>query len=331
MQSLIENFGNQLEEALQIGEKAKLAKRNKSFANVLIVGMGGSGIAGTIISELVAHESKIPILVSKHYFLPAFVSGASLVIVSSYSGNTEESIEAILYALKKKAKVVCIASGGKILEIAKKKKLDYIVIPAGMPPRACLGYSLMQMFFILNRFGIITGKFKKDFKLAISLIRNEKQNIKIEARKIAKVLLEKIPIIYSSAGHEGVSVRFRQQLNENSKMLAWHNIIPEMNHNELVGWTKKDKNLAVVIFRNDSDYSRVKKRIDVTKEIISKYAPKIVEIHSKGKSMIEKAVYHIHLTDWVSAILAEMKEIDSRENKVIDYLKNILARGDGEI
>jgi glucose/mannose-6-phosphate isomerase len=269
--------------------------------------MGGSGIAATIISELASHESRIPILVSKHYFLPAYINQKSLVIISSYSGNTEEPIEAMKDALKKKIKVVCIASGGKVLEIAKEKGIDCIVIPAGLPPRAGLGYSLVAMFFILHHFGIITNKFKKDFKASIALLEKEGKSIRKEAQKIAETLLEKIPIIYSSAGHEGVSVRFRQQLNENAKMLAWHNVIPEMNHNELVGWTKKDNNLAVVIFRNDSDYSRVKHRMDFSRKLILNYTPQVIEIHSKGKSLIEKAMYQIHVADWISAILAEIK------------------------
>ena len=280
MQSLIQNFGNELEEALVIGSRAKLAGYKKPFSSVLIVGMGGSGIAGTIVSDLVSGESKVPILVCKSYFLPAYVNDTTLVIVSSYSGNTEESIHAIEYALQNKSKIVCITSGGKILEIAKEKGIDCIVIPGGMPPRACLGYSLVQMFFVLNYFKIIPNKFKKDFKSAIALIKKEEKNIQKEAREIAKILFKKITIIYSSVGHEGVSVRFRQQLNENSKMLAWHNIIPEMNHNELVGWTKKDHNLAVVIFRNDSDYSRVKHRIDFTKKVISQYTPGIIEMYA---------------------------------------------------
>lgn len=329
MRFLIENFGNQLKEALAIGEKAKLGEYDKPFlpfSSVLIIGMGGSGIAGTIISELVSHESKIPVSVTKGYFLPAYVNQNTLVIISSYSGNTEESLEAIKHALKKKARVVCVTSGGDILKMAKQKRLDHIVIPSGMPPRACLGYSLVQMFFVLNHFEIITNNFKKDFKASIALLKKEEKNIQKEANRVAKALFQKIPIIYSSVGHEGVSVRFRQQLNENSKMLAWHNIIPEMNHNELVGWTKRDPNLAVIIFRNDSDYGRVQKRMEFTKKIISKYAPKVVEVHSKGRSMIEKAMYHIHVGDWVSAILADLKKIDTMEVKVIDSLKVALSK-----
>lgn len=323
---LIKNFGNQLTEALVIGNKAKLGTHSKPIESVLIVGMGGSGIAGTVISELVAQESKIPIAVSKTYFLPAYINDKSLVIISSYSGNTEETVQAMQEAIKRKSKIVCITSGGEILESAKRKQIDHIVIPGGMQPRAGFGYSLVEMFFILNHFGIISDKFKKEFKSSILLLEKEENNIQKEAKKIAKVFLNKTPIIYSSAGHEGVSIRFRQQLNENSKMLAWHNVIPEMNHNEVVGWTQRDENLVVVFFRNDSDYSRIKHRINFTKKVISKYTPRIIEINSKGSSMLERAMYHIHIADWTSALLAQMKNIDTTEVKVIESLKVFLKK-----
>ncbi len=327
MKALIGNFTNQLIDALRIGEKAKLSRTKhvkRPFYNIVIVGMGGSGIGGTIVSELVSHESKIPILASKNYFLPHYVGEHSLVIASSYSGNTEETIHAVAHALKKKAKIVCIASGGKLIEIAKKRKLDHIIIPGGMSPRASVGYSLVQIFFVLNYFGIISNKFKKDFKASVALLNKEEKNIQKEAKKVAKMIFNKFPIIYSPVGHEGVGLRLRQQLNENSKMLALHHVIPEMNHNELASWTKKDKNVAVVIFRNKNDYTRVKKRIDITEKIISKSTKNIVEIYSKGNSLIEKTMYHIHLGDYISAFLADMKKIDAHEVRVIEYLKATL-------
>lgn len=327
MKALIGNFSNQLRDALRMGEKADLSRTKHletPLYNVVIVGMGGSGIGATIVSELVSHESKIPMLASKNYFLPSYVGRHSLVIISSYSGNTEETIRATEHALKKKAKIVCIASGGKLIEIAKRKNLDHIIIPGGMSPRASVGYSLVLIFFILHYFGLISGKFKKDFKATIALLDKEEKNIQKEAKKVAKILFKKFPILYSPVGHEGVALRLRQQLNENSKMLALHHVIPEMNHNELAGWTKKHPNLAVVIFRNKNDYARVKKRIDITKKIISKSAKDIVEIYSKGNSLIEKTMYHIHLGDYVSAYLADMKKIDSHEVRVIEYLKSEL-------
>src|SRR4029079_16791535 len=148
MKELVDGFTAQLKEAIQIGESAVLKQPKEEIRNVVITGLGGSGIGGTIVSEIVAGECIVPISVNKDYFLPAFVNQHTLVIVSSYSGNTEETIQAMEAALKAKAKIVCISSGGKISEMAKRNHCDLVTIPGGMPPRACLAYSLTQLFFV---------------------------------------------------------------------------------------------------------------------------------------------------------------------------------------
>lgn len=326
MKSLVENFGKQLKEAMEIGEKATLNHSAKPVLNVLVNGMGGSGIGGTIISELVSPNSKIPISVNKGYSLPGYVNENSLIIISSYSGNTEETIEALNSAIEKKAKIVCIASGGKIIAIAKENKIDYIEIPTGMPPRAAVGYSMVQLLFILYRFGIIDESFKKELEQGISLISKEEENIKAEAREISEKLLGKLPVIYAPAGSEGVAVRLRQELNENSKALGWHHVLSEMNHNELLAWSEKNDKLAVIFFRNDSDYSRIAKRIDLTKDIIKKYTDTMIEIHSKGNSPLERTIYSIHLGDWISVYLALAKKIDADEMAVIEDFKASLSK-----
>src|SRR3954470_1962541 len=145
MKTLIENFSKQLREAITIGQNSKLQTSNFKLQTVLVTGLGGSGIGGTIVSEIVAGECSIPITVNKDYFIPAFVNENSLVIVSSYSGNTEETIQAMEAALKAKAKIVCVTSGGKIAEMAKQNDCDLILIPGGSPPRAALAYSLTQL------------------------------------------------------------------------------------------------------------------------------------------------------------------------------------------
>lgn len=326
MKQLISNFSKQLSEAISIGEASSLHQSAYSIKNVLISGLGGSGIGGTIISQLVSMEAKVSITVSKDYFIPAFVNGNTLVIICSYSGNTEETLNAMKLACEKKAKIVCVSSGGEVIETAKKHSLDFIPIPSGFPPRAAFAYSFTQLFFILSYYKIIAQDFKTEIKNAIALIENEEENIQKEAKSVAEKLFHKIPVIYCDASFEGVAIRFRQQINENSKMLCWHHVIPEMNHNELVGWTGKNEDLAIVILRNDSDYFRTQKRMEINKGIISKYTSTIVEIHSKGKSKIENALYLIHLCDWVSQFIAELKNIDSTEVRVIDYLKGELAK-----
>ena len=227
---------------------------------------------------------------------------------------------------KKNANIVCITSGGEVLDIAKEQNLNHIIIPGGMPPRACLGYSLTQLFYVLNHYGIIGNSFEGDLEASIKLLENDKDNILEEARSIATKLFNKTPIIYSTTSTEGVAVRFRQQLNENAKMLCWHHVFPEMNHNELVGWRKQNNELAIVIFRNDTDYDRVQKRIEICKEIFTKYASTIIEVHSKGDSPLEKAIYLIHLGDWVSWFLSDLNKLDAMEIDVINHLKGELAK-----
>lgn len=326
MKQLISNFSAQLKEAISIGENFKLRNQEFKPQNVLISGLGGSGIGGTIVSQLVSGEAKIPVTVSKDYFIPAFVSEKTLVIICSYSGNTEETLNAMKLACERKAAIVCVSSGGEVIATAKKHSLDFIAIPAGFPPRAAFAYSFTQLFFIFSSFRIIGDKFKSEIALAISLLGKEEENIRKQAKSVAEKLLGKIPVIYADASFEGVAVRFRQQVNENAKMLCWHHVIPEMNHNELVGWTEKNEKLAVVMLRNEADYFRTQKRMEINKGIISKCTSSIIEIHSRGSSKIENTLYLIHLCDWISQFLAELKNIDPTEVKVIDYLKGELAK-----
>jgi len=326
MKELIANFPVQLQEAQIIGQNHKFISEHKKFSNVILTGLGGSGIGGSIVQNFVFDKLKIPFIVNKDYFLPAFVGKDSLVIVSSYSGNTEETIAAMQQALKAKATVVCITSGGKVAEIAKKKNLDCLLLPAGMPPRSCIGYSMTQVLYILQYFGLINYNFEKDYKAAIKKMKDDSKEFHKKAKALAKKLSGKLPVIYSGPEFEGVAVRFRQQINENGKMLCWHHVIPEMNHNELVGWKDKDPNKVVVILRNEDDYERVQMRMEINKQVIRKYTPNIVEIYSEGKGYFEKVFYFIHLTDWVSVYLADMHGQDATEVKVIDFLKGSLAK-----
>ncbi|MEW6469634.1 MAG: bifunctional phosphoglucose/phosphomannose isomerase [Bacteroidota bacterium] len=325
MRTLIENFPKQLAEAMQIGAAAKLSAHSKKIRNVYIAGLGGSGIGGSIVSELASDESLVPVTVGKGYFIPGFVSDETLFIASSYSGNTEETLACLEQAIRRKAKIVCITSGGKVAEIAKEHQLDLILVPGGMPPRSCLGYSLTQLLFVLEHNSIIRGGFRGQLESAIELIGSEKESILSEAKEVAARLKGKTPVIYCTTNNEGIAIRFRQQLNENSKILCWHQVIPEMNHNELVGWTEKHDELHVIIFRDRDEYERNNTRIEINKKVISKYAP-VTEIWSKGRSAIEKAVYLIHLGDWISLFLAEARGVDAVEVNVINHLKSELAK-----
>lgn len=326
MKELIEDFTKHLQHSIELNNNTTLIPSNKEFNNVLICGLGGSGIGATIITQVVADNAKQPILVNKDYKIPQFVDEKTLVIACSYSGNTEETLEMITQAEQKNATIACVTSGGKLAALAIEKKYNHILIPGGHPPRAAFGLAFPSLFKILNHYGIINSDYSNEFNKAIELIDENESLILVEAGAITEKLYKKIPVIYAESSYEGVAVRFRQQINENAKMLCWHHVIPEMNHNELVGWANKNEDLAVVIFRNEDDYYRNKKRIEVNKTVFEKYTSTVIEIHSKGNSKLERALYLIHLGDWISYLLAEKNGVDVVEVDVITHLKNELSK-----
>ncbi len=327
MIELVDRFPAQLAESLAIGHKATITKHTAPIRNVYVAGLGGSGIGGNFVSEFVRNECKIPYLVGKGYEVPKYVNKFTLAIASSYSGNTEETLTAIEGLLKSGAKVVVIASGGKLVEKAKTLGLDYILVPANWPsPRACLGYSLVQQLFILNKLGIISGRPIKQIESSMKLLEKNQDAIKKQAEKIAQQLIGKIPVIYTTDRMESVAVRFRQQVNENAKQLCWHHVIPEMNHNELVGWRIPNEDLVVVYFRNKDDFDRNQMRIDINKEIIGKYTKTIIELWSKGKNLIEQSMYFVFLGDYISCYLSDLRGVDSIEVDAINFLKDSLAK-----
>jgi glucose/mannose-6-phosphate isomerase len=193
-----------------------------------------------------------------------------------------------------KATVICITSGGKVQELAKKHNLDCVIIPSGMPPRSCLGYSMVQVLYVLHHLGYVKKSFEKDLKAAIDLLKKEAKSIQKEAKAVAKKLVNKMPIVYAAADFEGVAVRFRQQINENGKQLCWHHVLPEMNHNELVAWRDKNPNLAVIFLRHPFDHPRTQMRMKLNQQVIKKCTPHITEIHSKGESVLARQFYLIH-------------------------------------
>jgi glucose/mannose-6-phosphate isomerase len=326
METLIKNFPKQLKEAIEISNNIKAIPDTKDVHEVLIVGMGGSGIGGDFVQSIVFEDCPVPVLVIKGYELPAFINENSLVIVSSYSGNTEESIHAFQTALQKKCRIVCLSSGGTIEKEALKNNIPFVTVPAGYPsPRACLGFSVVLQLAILLKYNLIKSSLFEHIQIATDLIKFEQDEIQNKAKTIAQQLSGKFVAIYSTDRFEPVALRFRQQLNENAKVLCWHNVFPEMNHNELVGWADKSP-VAVVFLRNKDDLKKNIQRMDICKSIISSKTNTFIEIYSKGQHKIEKLIYMIHLADWISFYLAEIRNVDVSEVKVIDFLKTELEK-----
>ena len=325
MNQLVAEFPAQMQEALDIATTFNL-ETTPDFQNVVICGLGGSGIGATILSQLIGSEGDKPIIVSKDYTIPAFVNKLSVVIACSYSGNTEETLEALDASMESGAQIMCITSGGKLLEMAKENAWPHIQIPGGYPPRSAFGFSSVQLFKLAECLGLVSSNWKKEMTLAMELIQRDQEAISKNAEVLAEQLVGKLPVIYSSNWLEGVGTRWRQQINENAKMLCWHHYYPEMNHNELVGWRNNDEKLAVLMLKSNLDHSRVAKRMELSETIYRKYTPNAHLIEAKGSTPIEQAIYLIHFGDWMSVHLADFRESDSTEVKVIDWLKGELSK-----
>lgn len=325
MDQLIKRFPAQLLEAIEIGENSTINRHNKVINKVYVAGLGGSGIGANFVQEFIREECPLPYTVGKGYSIPKYVDENTLAICSSYSGNTEETINAYKQMLETGAKIVIVSSGGKLISEAKDRGFDFIQVPDNWPsPRACLGYSIVQQLYILNKLGFIGNDFKGHLKSAVDLIKFDIEDIQAAAKQVAEKIYDKIPVIYTTDRMESVAVRLRQQINENAKMLCWHHVIPEMNHNELVGWTEPHPNMAVIYLRNHDDFKRNQIRMEINQKIIVKFTDTIIDIFSKGGTLIEKAFYLVHLGDWISWYLSEIKGADAIEINVIDYLKSEL-------
>lgn len=327
MDKLIAAFPENITESLEIGARANLNKKPESVTSILICGLGGSGIGGSLISKWVESECSVPVNVSKEYTIPAFVNETTLVICSSYSGNTEETLESFNAALKAGAHVVGITSGGKFLDLCKDNHLDHVVVPGGNPPRSALAFSLIQLANVLVRHGFVDEKILKQIEKARMLLMQEEKSIKKKAMEIAQFFAaDKVPVLYSTSDFEPVLVRARQQINENGKRLCWHHIIPEMNHNELVGWGLGDDRYAVLFFDSLWINGRNKKRLELTREIVGKKTKNVKTVSGIGNSLVEQSLYFINMLDWTSFYMAELGNVDAVEVNVIDYLKGELAK-----
>lgn len=326
MDFYIESFTNLLEEGLEIGRRFEFNTTQAPVKNIVLAGLGGSGIGAEIVLNYLERNIHIPLVLSKDYFLPGFVNEETLVIVCSYSGNTEEALYVLDEAISKKATVVCITSGGRMQELSAENNIDCILLPGGIPPRACIGCSFSQILFVLKQFGLIDNSFEAEISNAVTLLSAELDTIKKEAKALAEKLLHKLPVIYSDQRIAGVATRWRQQFNENSKVLGWERPFPEMNHNELVGWRDQAAGLGVIFLHTGSELDRVTRRFEINRSVICSFTDTVCDIVAQGDSFLEKAIYLILLGDWASWYLAELRGVDAVEVNVIDYLKSALDK-----
>ncbi len=338
MLGTIAAFAAQCRDAKDIGYKFNLPDTFKTqYKSIVSTGLGGSAIGSDIARSYIADESKIPLFVNRNYRLPDFVGKETLVIASSYSGNTEETIAAYKDALARGAKIIAITSGGELQKLASSDGFPVLRIPKGYEPRCALGYSFFPLLIVLSKIGIIKDR-AKDINEVIEVLKMlnvkligagvpEKKNI---AKRIAKSLCNKFPVIYAGPDHtDCVVTRWRGELSENAKTLSSGHVFPEMNHNEIMGWedpAKLLKDFVAVILRDSDDNPRIAKRMDITKKIIAKVGVKVITVDSIGSSLLSRIFSLIYMGDFVSFYLAILNKRDPTPVERITYLKKELAK-----
>lgn len=328
MQDLIASFPAQLSKSIEIGRNQKVTNPTNEIKNVVIAGLGGSGIGGSIVESIIINEIKVPVIICKTYDIPAFVGKHTLFIASSFSGGTEETLIALSQV--KDAKIACVTSGGELLNICVENNYDYVQIPNEAPcPRAFLGYSFIQVLFLLKNYGLINDSFEAELEKAVKALHEKKELIHLEAKRLADIFHGELPIIYSDTRLLATITRFQQQINENAKQLCHINHMPEMNHNELVGWQLDKevyKNTAVLLVKTAYDNPRTRLRMDICEEIFLQKTPSVFSLYAEGESFIEQVIFLINIFDWASWYLAEKNGVDSFEVNIISHLKNELGK-----
>lgn len=325
MKTLIQAFPSNIADALAMVKNAHFENISKDVTNVVVCGMGGSGIGGSLVWSWIQNEMEIPVSFVQDYTLPKFVNENSLVIASSYSGNTEETVACLNEALNRNSKLYVVCSGGKLEELSKSKGIMHSIVPGGNPPRTALAYSMIHLLGLFESQGFISGDWKLDMLDSKQLLEDNESLIKEEALVLAKFLKDKVGVFYGATVLDPVLVRARQQFNENSKLLCWHHTIPEMNHNELVGWGGGDDRFATVFFHIDGMNPRNVRRFEITKDKVQSHNAAVLDVKAKGTSLMAQTLYLINLIDWSSLYLSDLNEVDPIEIDIINYLKNEMA------
>lgn len=302
--------------------------------NIVFSGMGGSALAALLSKTWPSYH--IPFEVSRGYTLPGYVGPKSLVIASSYSGNTEETLASLELAEQAGAHIICISAGGKLAEVAKSKGLIWIELPKASQPRYAVLYSFKAFVSVLEKAGFVShAEATQTIHGAASLLKTQlaawapdvptSQN---PAKQLALNLIGLSPVIYAGPLMAPAAYKWKISLNENAKNVAWWNEYPEFNHNEFLGWSSHpiDKPYAVVDLRSSFEHPRITKRMELTARLLSgkRAAPHVVE--AVGDSLIEHLLYMVAFGDFVSLYVALLNGINPTPVELIEKFKAELVK-----
>ena len=324
---------NHYDQALRIGEK--VSWKNPKPENIIIAGMGGSAIGGEIVKDWVRNRVSTPIEVNRDYTLPDYADTRSLVVVSSYSGDTEESLSAFLDAKRRGCMICCISSGGLLLEYAEKFGVPFLIVPKGMPPRAALPYMFMPLLRWFEKVGFVSGfsqEYQETKRVLGKVAKENSPEIPVKknpAKTLATGIIYTVPVVYGFGIYRSVAQRFKQQFNENSKIPAKWEFFPELDHNEIVGWEENGgltKHFSAIFLRGGNETEEVRSRIEITKKLMAGAVSKQFEVWSQGKSSLAMMLSTILVGDFASVYLAILRKVDPTPVQTITTLKKELDK-----
>jgi len=325
----LDNFPKTISEKVTLN----LPDNYSRVKNILVGGMGGSGICGDIIQSTLFELIDLPIEVIKDYSLPKHINSESLVIVISYSGNTEETLSLFDEAQKRESKIIAISNGGELQEKAKKFNSPYIRVKESLMPRTALGHLLNPLLNIVLKLFPNTlayqdileaEKILSNLQIIYALGSPLSEN---RAKEIAEKIKNKSIMIFGSESiTRPAALRLKTQFNENSKLSVYFNCFPELGHNEIIGITDdplSKKDTVIITLRSPLENPQLKKCIDVALEIMKPRVNEVIELWGQGKSKLSQLLSMIFLGDWISYYLALLREVDPTPVPSINQFKKM--------
>ncbi|MGV9002119.1 MAG: bifunctional phosphoglucose/phosphomannose isomerase [Candidatus Saccharimonadaceae bacterium] len=306
----------------------------RAITSIVVAGMGGSALAALVAKVLLNRELPISFEVVRTYDLPGYVNENTLVIASSYSGNTEETLSALEQAQQKGAQVGILASGGKLIEAAQAHDIAYVTLPSGIQPRMAVLYNLRGLFSLLENFGVVSDKWLTELASLSDWLKTEtdqwtpdvptEQNY---AKQIALQAIGKSPVFYGSPLTAPLAYKWKISWNENAKNISFWNEYPEFNHNEFLGWTSHpvEKPFAVFDLKSAFDKPRVLQRFELSDRLLSGLRPHAITLELKGETLLAQLVWGSILADFASTYAAILNQVDPTPVVLIEKLKQELA------
>ncbi|MFM9018684.1 MAG: bifunctional phosphoglucose/phosphomannose isomerase [Actinomycetota bacterium] len=303
--------------------------------NVIICGMGGSAIAGDLIATTYYERTRVPLVVHRGYYLPGWADDHTLAMLMSYSGETEETLTAAMQALERESPAIAITSGGKLdTWYNGKHGVPVLPIPGGLQPRMALLHMLIPAVVLLSRLGVIPPQddeldaTRDAIGAAIDAYGPDRPTDANPAKQVAMRLYDKVPVVYGAEVTAGVAFRWKCQFNENAKQPAFWAALPEMNHNEIVGWEEAGAfgdQAQVVMLRDLRQHRQVERRIALTREIIRSKVTDVLTIEGEGETPLARVIDLVMLGDYVSLYAACLRRVDPNPVDSIGTLKEGLA------